>query len=209
MKRVALHFGGFSVDLACSMKRCARTDRGRGSGGGGGRGAGAGQGWRRGFTLVELIAVLVVLGVLAAAMVARLGTTSTTRRSAAGQLVLRDVGFARERAMNVGLVHWVTVVTGASSSYTIAAEPTVGAGYAARVALVEPASGRSMQRVFNRDELSGVTLTSATATEVGFSRLGRPLDSTGAARSADFAIVVSGGATVTITNSTGALTLTP
>lgn len=166
--------------------------------------------WRgasaRGFTLVELIAVLVVLGVLSGVAVMRLSDTTSVRRSAAGQLALRDLSFARERAMNTSLTHWVNFDSTGSGSYTISAEPSVGAGYAARVALTEPGTGRSMQRLFGRDELAGVTLA-FTAGAVGFNRLGRPLETTGVARTTDATVTIGGTWTVTITNSTGALSL--
>jgi prepilin-type N-terminal cleavage/methylation domain-containing protein len=171
--------------------------------GGGGR---VWAGAARAFTLVELVAVLIVLGVLSAVAVVRLGDTTSVRRSAAAQQALRDFTFAKERAMNTSVVHWLTFIGGASPSYAISAEAGVGAGYASRVALVEPGTGRSMQRVFERDELAGVTL-SFSASAVGFGRLGRPLETTGAARTTDATVTVGGTWTVTITASTGAITL--
>lgn len=160
----------------------------------------------RAFTLVELIAVLVVLGVLSAVVASRISVIPDNRGSMAAQILLRDLAYARERAMNTGVVHWVDFNT-TNHSYTILAEQPPSFGYTSRVAVIDPARGVSFQRFFNRDDFVGVTITANTlaSNPIGFNRLGRPLNTSAVAITADSTITLTGGRIITITGSTGAL----
>jgi prepilin-type N-terminal cleavage/methylation domain-containing protein len=161
---------------------------------------------RAGFTLVELIAVLVVLSVLSAVVVARINTMTSARAPMAGQVVLRDLAFARERAMNTGVTHWVTVNT-INQSLVVQAEQPPTFGYAGRITVTDPASGRPYQRFLNRDEFSGVRFSSAVydSFTIGFTRFGRPINPLGAVITTDSTISIVGGPTITISGSSGGL----
>jgi prepilin-type N-terminal cleavage/methylation domain-containing protein len=160
----------------------------------------------RGFTLVELIAVLVVLGVLSAVAASRIAVIPSSRGSMAAQVLMRDLAYARERAMNTGVTHWVDINT-TTHSLSILAEQPPWFGFASRLAVIDPARGVPFQRFFNRDEFAGVTITatSLASNPIGFNRLGRPLTSGGATISTDSSITLTGGRVVTIIGSTGAL----
>ena len=55
-----------------------------------------------GFTLIELIAVLVIVAVLAAAAVPTLDRVGETRSAMAAKNLLRDLTWARQRAVATG-----------------------------------------------------------------------------------------------------------
>lgn len=159
---------------------------------------------RAGFTLVELIAVIVVLAIVAAVAMPRVGAMSDGRAGMAAAMLQRDLLFARERAVNTGVVHWVEFSVGAGS-YTLSAEQPPSYGFASRQTLRDPASNASYQRFLNRDELAGVTLVSVnlSSNPIGFNRMGRPITTAGALIAGDGVVTLTGGRTVTVTGSTG------
>ncbi|MCU0688761.1 MAG: GspH/FimT family pseudopilin [Phycisphaerales bacterium] len=162
----------------------------------------------RGFSLVELIAVMVVLAVLSAVAASRIAVIPSSRGSMAAQLLMRDLAFARDMAVSTGRVHWIEFDLG-GQRYTMLAEPTVGGGWVSRLAVVDPGTGRSFQRNLNRDELAGVTITSSTlpaGNAVGFNRLGRPVTNLGASVTSDSTIQLTGNRVVNVIVSTGAIT---
>ena len=65
-----------------------------------------------GFSLIELVAVLVIAAIMAAVAVPTLSSLAATRAWAAAKLVARDLTYARERAMTTGLRTWVGFKTG-------------------------------------------------------------------------------------------------
>jgi prepilin-type N-terminal cleavage/methylation domain-containing protein len=162
----------------------------------------------RGFSLVELIAVIVVLAVLSAVAASRIAVIPSSRGSIGAQLLMRDLAFARDLAVSTGRVHWMEFDL-PGQRYTMLAEPSVGGGWASRLAVVDPGTGRSFQRRLNVDELAGVTITSLTlpaGNVIGFNRLGRPVASTGLDVAADSAIQLTDNRVVNVIQSTGALT---
>lgn len=161
---------------------------------------------RAGFTLVELVTVLVLLGILSAVAAARIATMDEMRARVAVNVLQRDLAFVRERAINTGLTHWVAINTG-THTYTVELEPTPGAGFAARTALTDPATGRAFSVAFNTGDFAGVTFTSTNlqSNPIGFNRLGRPVNTSGTVVNGDSTATLTGGRTLTITGSTGAI----
>jgi Tfp pilus assembly protein FimT len=134
----------------------------------------------------------------------KVGAMSDGRAGMAAAMLQRDLLFARERAVNTGVVHWVEFSVG-TGSYTLSAEQPPSFGFASRLALRDPARNATYQRFLNRDELAGVTLTSVnlTSNPIGFNRLGRPITTAGALITGDGVVTLTGGRTVTVTGSTG------
>lgn len=171
---------------------------------------------RRGFTLVELIAVMVVLGVLAiAATIQASSISATSRLQWASRQVARDLSFARERAMTTGVTHWCRFDT-TNQYYTIMAEDPTAPGYASATSVTDPSTQASFVTNLNRNEWNGITLgTGGTFSTinytVGFNSLGRPMTTAGTALSATTGPTVQVGngtgmgnaSTVTITAGTG------
>jgi len=157
------------------------------------------------FTLVELAAVMVVMAIVAAIAVPALSNVAATRRGYAARQVLRDLSFARERALNTGLRSWV-IFTTSSNSYSVKAEPAGSPGRSNAVTLTDPATGSNYTQLLNTGEFSGVTIASAVfdaGSEVGFDWQGKPLNSGATSLSSNGVVTLSGGATITVYAGTG------
>lgn len=168
---------------------------------------------RRGFSLIELIVVLIVTGILAAAAIPSVTGRSTTTSRAAARHLARDLSFCRARAMATGTTVWMRLVT-STSSYTVLAENPTSPGRAGATALTDPATGRSFSQALASGDYPGVTLTTVsigggTQDEVGFDWLGRPKDQAEALLTSAGTISMSGGITITIQPGTGLVSITP
>lgn len=155
---------------------------------------------RGGFTLVELIAVAVVTSIMAAVAIPALSSMTRTRQRVAARMLQRDLGFARERALALGVVHWV-VFTPAADTYGVLAEDPASPGRAGASAIEDPATGRPMLQRFNGGDFPGVDLLSAEFdgyAEVGFDWLGRPRAVGGGALAADGVVTLSDGFEVVV-----------
>jgi Tfp pilus assembly protein FimT len=159
---------------------------------------------------VELLAVVLMLGVLAAVAVPSLNGMSTQRRAAAARQLVRDLTFARTRAMATGTNSWVVFNT-ASGTWSVLAENPASPGRVGATTITDPATQQTMVERVGADEFAGVSITSVSfngQSEVGFDRLGRPLMSNGTAHTTTGTVVFSGGWTVSVLPSTGVASLT-
>jgi prepilin-type N-terminal cleavage/methylation domain-containing protein len=159
----------------------------------------------RGFTLIELIAVAVLLGLLSALAVPAVRMMGTQRASGAAGELARDMLFARQRAVATGTVSWV-VFDAAGDAYSVLAENPASPGRAGATTLTDPSTGAAFVRRLGRNESAGLDLVSASfggQSEVGFDRLGRPVQSSGVLHTAAGTVTISGGWTVTVQPRTG------
>lgn len=166
---------------------------------------------RPAFTLVELIAVMVIVGVLAAVAVPAISTTPTMRARVACRELARDLAFARVRSITTGVAHWVTFNTTADM-YAMLAESTTTPGRSGATAYIEPSTGVAFTRTLNTGDFAGVDLLSVTlgtGAELGFDWRGRPLDSTSTLLTSQGIITLSGSQSVTIEPGTGLVAFTP
>ncbi len=94
-----------------------------------------------GFTLVELIAVMILIGIMSVTAIPTLSNLADTRKAAGAAQVLRDIHFARQRAVARGTRTWIAFdVDG--DSYALYAEDPANPGKANRIALEDrPADG--------------------------------------------------------------------
>lgn len=148
-----------------------------------------------GFTLVELIVVLVVAGILAVVALLRFDTGQTTVGYHADRLA-RDIRHTQMLAVTWGRSLRMTT---AATSYQVAC---VNAGPApCNVSPVrDPAGGEP----FTVPLQNGVTLSPATT--LSFDFLGRPVSAAGALLATDVTFTLNGGgkpATVTVRSLTG------
>jgi Tfp pilus assembly protein FimT len=145
------------------------------------------------------------MAIVAALAVPALSNVAATRRGYAARQVLRDLSFARERAMNTGLRSWVTFTT-SSNSYSVKAEPAGSPGRSNAATLTDPATGSNYTQLLNTGEFSGVTIASAifdAGSEVGFDWQGKPLNSSSASLSSNGVVTLTGGSTITVYAGTG------
>lgn len=172
-------------------------------------GAGAVRSGRAGFTLVELIVVIVMMAVVAAVAVPSMSNLSTQRRAVGARQVLRDLTYARERAMATGTTHWVSFSVSAST-YSVLAENPASPGRAGATTITDPARGQSFLQRLNTGELTGSTISAVsfdTLTEVSFDRLGRPGTTAATSLSANGTVSLSGGWVVSVLRASGLATL--
>lgn len=165
----------------------------------------------RGFTMVELAVVIVIIGVLAAAAIPAMAGLSSTKARVAARQLSRDINFARERAITTGTVVWVSFDL-PGNSYTILQEHLDSPGRGGAAMLTDPATGRDFTQSLSSGEFAGVTITGVSigdGYEVGFDWRGRPRDSALAALSSAGSISLSEGNTVTIQPETGFTSVQP
>lgn len=153
-----------------------------------------------GFTLPELIAVLIVAAIVAAAAIPSLAGAGNARAGHAARLLLRDVTHAREHAIATAVPVWV-VFDPAADSCAVLAEDPASPGRAGAAAITDPATGQPLARTLNTGEFAGVGIDSAVfgpGPELGFDWLGRPLATGGAALAAQGLVVLTGNHRLTV-----------
>lgn len=85
---------------------------------------------RRGFTLAEILVVVVILGIASALIVPQMGTRDDLKVAAAARLVMADLIYAQNRAITMQTMHYVRFdVTATPRAYTlVTALPPVTSG---------------------------------------------------------------------------------
>lgn len=162
-----------------------------------------------GFSLIELLAVLTVAAILGAAAIPTFSRLASTRAAAAGRLIVRDLSYARERAVTMGQRTWVTFSV-AGNSYSLLQEPVGNPGKANAVAVSDIATRKNFVQTFGSNEFRSVTIASATfdgAADIGFDWLGKPLNSAQNALAASGTVVITGGPTITVQVGTGLVSM--
>lgn len=179
----------------------------------------------RGFTLIELIVVIVLAATISVVAIARTATSYQVSQRAAARLLQIDLTHVRDRAVSTGRATWAQIQPGSERVVYLQTPAGAAMTLAAATALLDPATNTQMTTVFDADtsgmSLSGVAIATAGGSvntqSVGFDFRGRPVESTGVFRKSDFAIVItaSRGATtfpdisVIITPETGAIRVSP
>ncbi len=151
-------------------------------------------GHRGGFTFIELIAVLVVLGIASAIAIPSLSTVTTTRAAAAQRQIVRDLTFARERAIASGTLHRVVFNAGTNSYalYTVAGTNPAGT---TQTAITLPGSGAPFTQSFASGEFAGASISSVSiggGSSVTFDWAGAAYASNGSVLSTDATITLVG-----------------
>ncbi len=158
-----------------------------------------------GFSLIELIAVMVVAGVLGGVAVVSLTATTSNRSTMAAKQLARDLTFARQRAVATGTRSWVTFDT-AAETWTILAEDPSNPGKVNAAVIIDPATGAEFVQRLGIDQFVGVQVVSAAfdgSGDIGFDWLGRPLNDTEAPLAAQGSVVLTGSHTITADVGTG------
>lgn len=159
----------------------------------------------RGFSLIELIAVMLLTAILAAAVTPAVSGTAASRQMAAGRQVQRDLTWARQRAMGTGTTHWV-VFSISAQTYSVLMENPASPGRAGAATVTDPATGGAMVQRLNSQPYDGVSITGAGfggGVEVGFDRLGRPIATSGSGLTSNGTVTLTGGQTVTVQAGSG------
>ena len=169
---------------------------------------------RRAFTLIELIAVMILISIMAAVVAPSIGNLPSTRAAGAARQLARDLTFARQQAGARGVTMWVVFSTG-NDNYSILAESVATPGLANALAITDPATGQPFVQRFTSGDFIGVDLTSVSiggvaGTHLGFDWLGRPVDIGAVVQTSESSVSINAGAfTITITPQTGLVTVQP
>jgi len=130
----------------------------------------------RGFSLIELVAVMTLAAILAAVAVPAMTSTGSMRRKAAAHQVARDLRLARELGITTGRTAWIGFDVGAQA-YTLRLEPFGSTGRDQSVTWVDPATGRDFVQEFGAGDRSGIVISSVSfggGSWIGFDSMGRP-----------------------------------
>ena len=133
-----------------------------------------------GFKLVELVAVMIVTGILAATAIPALDSLAGSRHAAAARDLARGLTQARQRALATGVRTWVVIDVDAET-WSMLNEDPLNPGRSDALAAIDPATGMPLVVQFGAGALAQTYITSADfdgATELGFDWMGRPLNAT-------------------------------
>ncbi len=163
-----------------------------------------------GFTIVEFIAVMVMLTILMGIAVPLLSDMGDTRGAVAARVLLQDLGFAHQHALATGTITWVRFDTTGNTKWEIRAE-TGAAGKTNAVLLKDPATHADFIQTLNTGSFPDIKVVSASfvgtdvsdVPDVGFDWLGRPLTNDGIYLNATGAVTITGGHVVNVQQETG------
>jgi len=158
----------------------------------------------RAFTLVEVVAVLIIVGILAASAIPVLGRLDGKQGAGAARWALSDLAYARQRAVATGTRTWVVFDT-AQSAWSIRSENPGAPGRSGAATLTDPTTQQPMA-VRLDSAMPGVSIASASfdgAAEVGFDWLGRPLNQSESLLVGSGQVVFTGGHAVVVEAGSG------
>ena len=156
-----------------------------------------------GFTLIEILGVVIILGILAAVILPRLGSTSDQNAMAAARTVMADLLYAQSRSISLQQMHYVKFNT-TSGTYQVMTSISPA------VVISSPVSGQPYTVTFGSSSSTGLqTMQLGSAsfdgqTVIAFDSMGVPYSynastSTATALVSGTIVVTSGTASSTIT----------
>lgn len=150
----------------------------------------------KGFSLIELVLIIIILGVISVIISISVGDISTTRLNSAVRRLASDIRYAQQLAMTKQIRHGVVFT---ANSYTVFENDNTA--NPAR----NPQGGADFVISFTTGEFAGIAIsTSLPESVVKFESNGRPLDGTNAALT-----VATNQVTLTHSGSPKNITITP
>ncbi len=159
----------------------------------------------QGFTLIELVVILLVLGVLAAVAINRVGDMTGTKAGATARKLQSDIAYAQHLAMigNQRYRVYFNTAPAPASGYAVVNDANGNGtwGEAGEIA-VDPANNSGTLSVtLNTGNYAGITLSAIgfTGSYVEFNTLGVSYDGSGPLAAAKSVSVIGSGTTRTVT----------
>ncbi|OGW42423.1 MAG: hypothetical protein A2010_14080 [Nitrospirae bacterium GWD2_57_9] len=154
---------------------------------------------RKGFTLIELVMVLVLIGIIAAFAAPRMGDVTGTKAGAFADKLRADIRYAQNLAMTRHLRHRVYFNSAPATNPGYAVTDNTGA------IVPDPAGGGVLSIALGVGDYAGITAASPYPF-IEFDSLGRPYDDAGSLLAAAVNVTISPGpVTVNVTPQTGAV----
>lgn len=157
----------------------------------------------RGFTLIELVVILVLIGIISMFAATRLGDVTGANAAAFTDKLRADIRYAQNLAMTENRRYRVYMNTAPApaNGYAVVNDANGNGtwGEAGEVAR-DPAGGGSLSVTLNAGQYEGITVSTPPGGYVEFDSLGRPTVGGGAVIT-----ITPGGTTVTVTAQTGAI----
>jgi MSHA pilin protein MshC len=159
---------------------------------------------RKGFTLIELVMVLVLIGIIAVVAAPRLANITVTNSGAFSDKLKADVRYAQNLAMTKGQRYRVYFNTNPApaNGYAVVYD-TSGGGWTTFGFAPDPAGGGNLSVTVNAGQYAGITVSTPAGGFIEFNSLGVPTAGGGATITV-FANA-SAAATVVITSQSGAV----
>jgi Tfp pilus assembly protein FimT len=159
------------------------------------------------------MAVLAIMAIVATTAIVRMSSLSDDRSAMAARMLLRDLAFARQRAVATGYKTWVDL--SAADTWRLLAEDATNQTQASAQLLNDPATNDGFVQTVNSGTFMGVTF-SVTVGEswIGFNWVGQPIkdsdeDQDPPSLAADAVYTFSGGQVVSVNKDTGHAVYTP
>ncbi len=152
-----------------------------------------------------------MIGVIAIVAIPSIASLGADRESIAAQQLLRDLSFARQRAVASGTRTWVVFDTVAHTWSVLAEDPATPGRLNAAV-IVDPATGQDFIQRLDVNQFIGVQLQAVGFdgdVEIGFDWLGQPLNATENPLAAVGSVTLTGTHVVNVAIDTGYVTYVP
>ena len=156
---------------------------------------------RKGFTLIELVIIIILIGIIAVVVAPKLGDVTTTKASSFRDKLKADIRYAQNLAMSQNRRYRVFFNTAPSPNpgYAVVNDANGNGtwGEAGEIAM-DPAGGGNLSITLNAGQYAGITVSTPAGGFIEFNSLGAPT-------AAATLTITPGGQTVTITAQTGAV----
>lgn len=158
-----------------------------------------------GYTLIEVLAVILVAGILAGAAASGVSRISSLKEEAALSAVVAHVRYLQGIALARNLRTWVSFDAAANSFRGYVEDPD-HPGFAGRVAAQDPSSHKDLAVDLDDGFGGGVRISAVSfdgGSEVSFDGFGSPFDASGGLLDAEGTITFTSGSVIAVSPTTG------